>query len=444
MGLDVARGLALLGMAIAHVGGMPDLEWNDPSTWGGVVHGRSSILFAVLAGISITLMTGRTSGLAPQDVTAARLRLVGRGGAIFLIGLVLEFLGTPVAIILTFYGVLFIAAIPFLRWSARRLLIVAAVIGVVGPVLLALVQVLSNYSSGSGVSLAIAGTFPATVWLAMLLAGMGLGRWGLESSRAAVTLLVVGAVLAGVGYGAAAAFGGADGEADWDDSWVDEEPMDDGLYGVPGDQVDVSELVCDLYGEEWVSCYPADYTDEATMSAGASSVVLDLGGIGAGSVVNSSVIVDTGGSGSLDEDYTYGDMLREAAIAQVLWGAVISDYPHSGGVAEVLGSGGFAIAVIGLCLLLTRPLRWVLIPLAALGSMPLTVYSVHIVVIMIGMGGPMGPGPLERIPWAWFCLGLTAFATVWALAWGRGPLERLVGRAADAMTRVRVAPAKPE
>ncbi|MDD7963710.1 hypothetical protein PUW80_15315, partial [Microbacterium sp. NE1TT3] len=62
---------------------------------------------------------------------------------------------------------------------------------------------------------------------------------------------------------------------------------------------------------------------------------------------------------------------------------------HSGGTAEILGSGGFALAVVALCLLLSRPLRWALLPLAALGSMPLTAYTVHVVsiVVLVGPGG---------------------------------------------------------
>ncbi|WEK60388.1 MAG: hypothetical protein P0Y60_13860 [Candidatus Microbacterium colombiense] len=68
---------------------------------------------------------------------------------------------------------------------------------------------------------------------------------------------------------------------------------------------------------------------------------------------------------------------------------VLAVDPHSGGTAEILGSGGFALAVIALCVLLSRPLRWVLLPLGALGSMPLTAYSAHVLVIML-VSGPAG------------------------------------------------------
>ncbi|WP_371384042.1 DUF418 domain-containing protein, partial [Salmonella sp. M9-3] len=61
--------------------------------------------------------------------------------------------------------------------------------------------------------------------------------------------------------------------------------------------------------------------------------------------------------------------------------AVWTAEAHSSGLWEVIGSGGFAVAVIGLCLLVCRtPLRWVAIPLRAVGTMPLTAYVLQIVV----------------------------------------------------------------
>ena len=63
-------------MAGAHIGETPAFDPFDPSTWTDLVHGRSSILFAVLAGISIALMTGRStlpgSRAHADDPSAAR------------------------------------------------------------------------------------------------------------------------------------------------------------------------------------------------------------------------------------------------------------------------------------------------------------------------------------------------------------------------------------
>lgn len=62
-GVDLARGIAMFGMFAAHVGPPAD----DGSIVGAIMqaaHGRSSILFALLAGVSLALMTG---GSAPKS-----------------------------------------------------------------------------------------------------------------------------------------------------------------------------------------------------------------------------------------------------------------------------------------------------------------------------------------------------------------------------------------
>lgn len=114
--------------------------------------------------------------------------------------------------------------------------------------------------------------------------------------------------------------------------------------------------------------------------------------------------------------------------------AVIDDAAHSGGAAEILGSGGLAVAIIGLCLLATRVLRWLWLPLAALGSMPLSAYAGHVIVIR-AMSGPYGEFIDSNERWAWFSLCLLVGCTAWMVLLGRGPLERLVARAADAAAK---------
>ncbi|MDF2667607.1 MAG: putative acyltransferase, partial [Microbacterium sp.] len=110
----------------------------------------------------------------------------------------------------------------------------------------------------------------------------------------------------------------------------------------------------------------------------------------------------------------------------------------SAGLGEVVGSGGFAIAVIGLCLLLCRtPLRWLAVPLRAVGSMPLTAYVVQLLVWALVALTVLGDtsdlwgiraldlfGPLT--------LGLVVGCTVWVVTVGRGPLETAI----DAVVRV--------
>ena len=101
------------------------------NTWFQITAGRSAALFAVLAGVSIAL----TTRSRPDRTTAGnRLALAARALTIALIGL---FLGVPdsgLAVILTFYGVLFLVALPVLTWSARSLGLLALCWGLLSPV----------------------------------------------------------------------------------------------------------------------------------------------------------------------------------------------------------------------------------------------------------------------------------------------------------------------
>ncbi|MBO0981291.1 heparan-alpha-glucosaminide N-acetyltransferase domain-containing protein [Microbacterium sp. SD291] len=350
LGLDVARGFAILGMAGAHVGETETFVLSDPGTWTDLVHGRSSILFAVLAGVSIALMTGRSVIPDPSRVPGLRLNLVGRGAVIFLIGLALEMLNTPIAVILTVYGLLYVAVIPFLRWRPWQLLIAAGLLALTGPVLLALLDAVTLNPYGAGIDFVLYGSYPLTVWLAFVLGGMALGRLHIERTRTAAVALGTGIGLMIVGYGLGA-IGILAG------------------FAVPDDERS-----------------PAGGWD------------------------------------------TYPDALAEADPLGVTRAAFFAVEPHSGGTAEILGSGGFALAVVALCLLLSRPLRPLLLPLGALGSMPLSAYSVHVlsIALIAGPGGFLSSNEF----WALTAIALMLAATLWSMLFGRGPLERLVGGAA--------------
>ena len=70
VGVDVARCLALLGMVATHV-----LAERDPdgslTTAQWLAGGRASALFAVLAGVSLALMTGRSTPVRGPERVAA-------------------------------------------------------------------------------------------------------------------------------------------------------------------------------------------------------------------------------------------------------------------------------------------------------------------------------------------------------------------------------------
>lgn len=210
VGLDVARCLALLGMIATHV-----LDSRTPSADLTLAHelagGRASALFAVLAGVSLALISGGTEPLRGEDRTRAAGGLAMRAVLIAALGLVLGGLDSGLAIILTYYGVLFLLGLPFLALRARSLALLAAGWVVVAPVVSHLVRPglpergfesphLGQLADPGRLlsELLFTGYYPVVPWLAYLLAGMALGRVGLRG-------VAVPAALAGAGAGLAIA-----------------------------------------------------------------------------------------------------------------------------------------------------------------------------------------------------------------------------------------------
>ena len=161
--------------------------------------GRASALFAVLAGVSLALLFRRQS----------RASLAVRALLIAALGLALGALDVGIAVILTYYGVLFLLALPFVGLRSRALLPLAAVWVVAGPVLTQLVRPHlpergfdspsfdSLEEPGRLVSeLLFTGYYPAAVWLAYVLLGLAIGRADLRSRRVQAALVVGGATAA--------------------------------------------------------------------------------------------------------------------------------------------------------------------------------------------------------------------------------------------------------
>ncbi len=343
-GVDLARGLAVLGMFAAHLLWIPDFEWTDASTWTAVVSGRSSILFATLAGVSIGLVTGGRHPVEGEELRVARLRLIVRACLLWLLGIALIATGVPVYVILPAYAILFLLSLPFLSLDARALFVVAAALALVMPPVQVYLEALPLWRSATGadLSLLLGWHYPFPVWIAFVLAGLGVARSGIRRVKVQLWMLAAGAALAVTGYGLDAATG-------------------------------------------------ADEITEATS----------------------------------------------------FWGAVWTARPHSSGLLEVIGSGGFALAVIGLCLLACRSvLTWVVLPLRAVGAMPLTAYTAQLVVWaivaanLLGDTGDLG-GFRELEPFWPLAIWTIVGCTAWALLVGRGPLEWAVDRAARFATRGR-------
>lgn len=319
VGVDAARGLAVLGMVAAHLAHTEPFDWAQPASWTDLVNGRSSILFALLAGVSLAIMTGRECPVAGRALGRARIRILVRALVLFGLGLLLSLPPTNIAVILHYYAVYFVLALPLLRLRARALLPLAAAIGALMPLALAPLERLPLGAlpelARFGLDLLATGYYPALLWLAFVLAGLGIGRMRLDQTAVQWALLASGAALAALGYTAAAV--------------------------IPG----------------------------ATAA------------------------------------------------------------PHSGSSFEAIGSGGVAIAVLGLCLMADRGIRMPLLPIAATGSIALTAYTGQL--LAIGLLQLPVPGEPGSLLWLWFSLAVVVLCTAWALTLGKGPLERGLSWLAD-------------
>jgi uncharacterized membrane protein len=192
VGLDVARCLALLGMVATHVldARTPDGELATAQWLAG---GRASALFAVLAGVSLALMTREP--LRGRPLALRSLGIAGRAVLIAALGLLLGGLDSGVAVILTYYGVLFVVGLPFTLLRVRALVPLTVAWVVVAPVVSHLVRPdlpERGFESPSFAQLAdpgqlasellLTGYYPVVPWLAYLLAGLALGRLDLRDT----------------------------------------------------------------------------------------------------------------------------------------------------------------------------------------------------------------------------------------------------------------------
>ncbi|HEX5862410.1 MAG TPA: heparan-alpha-glucosaminide N-acetyltransferase domain-containing protein [Nocardioides sp.] len=212
IGLDVARCLALLGMVATHVlldrGPTGELTASH-----AIAGGRSAALFAVLAGVSLALITGRTEPVVGRERVARSYGIVVRAMLIALLGLYIGALGSGLAIILTYYGLLFLLGLPFVGLRARSLLVLTTAWVVLAPLVSQAVRpelpprgfasptIDQLADPGQLLSeLMFTGYYPVVPWLAYLLAGMALGRLDLSRRRVQAWIAGSGAALALVSF----------------------------------------------------------------------------------------------------------------------------------------------------------------------------------------------------------------------------------------------------
>lgn len=224
-GVDLARWIAIAGMLVVHFW-VPFMDPERPTAhlveqyaWG-----RSTLVFAFVAGVSLALLSG---GQRPHTgrrgrVTAGRVAV--RGAALMLIGWALNAVivatESHLTVIITYYGLYFLLAIPFLRMAAHRVATAAVAALVIGPQLLFVLRrssetggwmadfaVLWNEIDPAQIlvhqgllELLVYGFYPALSYLAAVLAGIAVGRLDLRSETVRLRLACAGMVAAFVAY----------------------------------------------------------------------------------------------------------------------------------------------------------------------------------------------------------------------------------------------------
>lgn len=232
-GIDAVRGLAILGMFAAHVGPQPTYGsfgevQDEPWAWLWVFDGRAAATFAVLVGVSLTLLANGHSG------AHSRARIATRAVLLILIGMILAEFQTPILVILVNTGLMMLIGMGALRAKTRTLVALTAAFLVIGPFARRWVVEMQDdgmycpenttcYTDTDGsmygyewqeprsfplILRAFWGFYPVLVWMAYVFAGMLVGRMALRSATVLARLGAVGAVLAALGYGGGLALGG--------------------------------------------------------------------------------------------------------------------------------------------------------------------------------------------------------------------------------------------
>lgn len=368
MGIDLARGLAVFGMYAAHVG--PDPAVGGPLGFVmELARGRSSALFALLAGFTLVLITGRPHPRTGRAGRQAVARMVIRSLVLIALGFALTALDTEVDVILAFYGLTFLAVLPLYRLRARTLALLAAAGALVMPQVLYVARLLIDEDSWADtvvawdplarlgdtdgfMELLFTGEYPVLTWMSFMLVGMAVARLDLTRNAVRTQLVLTGGALAVLGYGG---------------SWL-------ALRLVPHARASVAAATD---GDSGASAWWSD---------------------------------------------TVGYIVDDTPAAWLLVGA-----PHSQTTFSILGNTGVALLVVVLCVTATDRLqrfRRLATPVRAVGMTALTAYVLHILAIReFGMADETGPALVDLLVHSLVAMLL---ATAWTRWFRRGPLEQLL------------------
>jgi hypothetical protein len=329
-GVDIARGIAVLGMFTAHTISVSDPEGVFTildELAGGT---RPRMLFALVGGISLGLLVGGSNAERGAPRTEIRSQVAIRGIALLALGLVLHTFYSGVSVVLDEWGLLFLLMLPLLFVRSGWLIGGGAVLMVAGHVAIA-AGVGESAALGEGqastaravtaqaMSWLFTGSYPLVIWLPSIVAGYLLARAGLTRpatlgwmAGAGTLVFIVGLLVTGA---------------------------------------------LDPSGE--LAAWPASLSNQ-------------LSALGCAA----------------------------ALVAILIWATSV----RSGEAGKVAGR--------------------ILYPLAAAGAMPLTVYTVHVLVLATWyILDPAGWAP-DSTTWTIFAIATLVIAPVWRITVGQGPLER--------------------
>ena len=288
-----------------------------------------------------------------------RLQLLLRALLIGALGLWLGGLDVDVAVILAYYAVFFVLLLPFLGWPPRRLLMAAATVALAAPVLSYLVRPRLP-----------AGDFANPTW----------------SSLSDPGDLLSDLLLAGV-YPAV--------------PWA--------AYLLTG--LAVGQLAL----HRTATAVRLAAAGAALWAAAAAASALLLGPLGGYAAIGEAFGTDDTQAVEEAIGHTFfGNVPTDS------WWLLAVDARHSSTTPDLVGTTGTALLVLGVCLLVSGRAGLLLAPLSAVGSMPLTVYTAHLLV-------------LHRTdsddPTRYYFVQVGAalvVAPLWRRFVGRGPLEALL------------------
>ncbi|GGN60118.1 hypothetical protein GCM10011579_024950 [Streptomyces albiflavescens] len=356
-------------MYSAHVG--PDVTVGGPVGFLlELARGRSSALFAVLAGFSLVIITGRPHPRTGRAGRQAVARVVIRSLVLVALGYALTALDTDVDVILAYYGLIFLAVLPLYRLRARTLAVIAAGSALILPQVLYIINQLIDQGgwadavvardplaritdSDGLIELLFTGEYPVLTWIPFMIAGMAVARLDLTRPGLRGRLAVAGGVLAVLGYGGSCL----------------------ALHLVP---------------------------HMGTVIAGAT---------------------DGGSASSAWWSDTVGDLTGNTPAEWLLVAA-----PHSQTTFSILGNTGVAFVVVAACLTVADRMPRVMrlaTPVSAVGMVSLTAYALHIVALWALVDTEDETLSAPPVLLAFIAIAML-LATAWTRIFRRGPLEYLL------------------